>query len=184
LIQIQSDRFLFNWRSMAESDEYPRYPTIRDAFLWAWGEWTAFIDVESLGEISVSAIEMSYINAIAKGKGWQNWDSVGEIFPDFAWRKAAGRYLPGPEKVVYVAAIQMGDEGSLTIRVNPANLRTDGAEIIRFELTAQKQVREPNADFDIRTWLGIAHEWIVRGFADLTADEVQKKTWLRLDDDN
>jgi hypothetical protein len=31
----------------------------------------------------------------------------------------------------------------------------------------------------IREWFDTAHEWIVRGFADLTTDRIQTKVWRK-----
>jgi hypothetical protein len=34
---------------------------------------------------------------------------------------------------------------------------------------------------DLKKWYNLAHEWIVRGFADITSLECQKKIWGRKD---
>jgi len=46
------------------------------------------------------------------------------------------------------------------------------------ELTA-KGLGEEKTNEAIRSWFDLAHEWIVRGFTELTEEEVQKTIWKR-----
>ena len=47
-------------------------------------------------------------------------------------------------------------------------------QIMIFELTARGFSSENMSD-----WFDMAHEWIVRGFSDLTNDTIQKTIWKR-----
>src|SRR6266849_294282 len=49
LVQLQADRFIYNWRKVKDDDEYPRYPNVRRAFAAELRKLEAFLTEEKLG---------------------------------------------------------------------------------------------------------------------------------------
>jgi uncharacterized protein (TIGR04255 family) len=64
LLQVQADRFLFNWRSEPGHGEYPHFEDVHSRFNAAFREFEAFADDEGLGPVNPHLCEMSYINHI------------------------------------------------------------------------------------------------------------------------
>jgi uncharacterized protein (TIGR04255 family) len=71
LIQVQQDRFVHNWRKIGQSDEYPRYEHIRKTFEVELGIFCQFLAREQLGELVPNQCEVTYVNQISSGKGWE-----------------------------------------------------------------------------------------------------------------
>ena len=49
LIQIQQDRFIFNWRKL-KNEAYPRYPHVRESFSRALDTFRRFLAKEKIGD--------------------------------------------------------------------------------------------------------------------------------------
>jgi len=121
LLQIQRDMFLYNWRKVTEDDEYPRYPQVREKFADHWRLFCDFVGQRELGEITPRQYEMTYVNHIRRGQGWDRIQDLGGVIPDCAWRHVPGRFLPGPESISWRSSFAMPDaQGHLHVVVRPA----------------------------------------------------------------
>ena len=175
LIQVQSDRFIHNWRKVTGEDRYPRYETIREEFSRRWTEFSAFLEREGLGSPTVLECELSYVNHIPKGKCWTESRDVAGLFAFLSDKPGPG-FLPCPEVTACNLRYKMRESrGHLTISLGPAVRMQDQAEIIRFDLTA----RGPTGTGDkMVEWFDGAREWIVKGFTDLTSEKAHN-CWMR-----
>ena len=70
LIQIQDDRFLFNWRRMQvqNKEAYPRYSKIIEAFKTNLRIFQRFLEEEKLESVKPKKCELTYVNHIPKGE--------------------------------------------------------------------------------------------------------------------
>ena len=181
LIQVQRDRFVHNWRKLEPDDPYPRYPKVMAMFLNGLDSFGAFLKENQLGEIVPIQYELTYVNYIPSGEGWTTLADIGEVLPDFAWRDKQDRFLPTPESNNWNTAFLLpNDLGRLRATVQKAIRHTadQKQDVIRFDLTARGIGADKSRDA-MDAWFELAHEWIVRGFADLTGDKVQHKYWGR-----
>lgn len=176
LIQFQFDRFYFNWRR--RQNDYPRYPYVIKKFESAHETIANYFNEFEMGKLDPIEYELSYINHIPKGQGWNTIDDLPKIFPDFAWRQTTGRFLPKTEKVAWQADFSLREnKGYLTVRLKQAMRVEDKVPLLVLEL-AVRGIGESISNKAMREWFDVAHEWIVRGFTDLTTPEVQK-LWER-----
>jgi uncharacterized protein (TIGR04255 family) len=179
LIQLQNDRFLFNWRRMTPDEPYPHYDEIIQEFRENLRLFQDFVQTESLGSISLIENELSYINHIPIGDGWNSLSEIGEIFPDLSWSQNEERFLPKPENWNWRTAFKLpNDRGQLLIRLHSASRKVDQAKLLILEVKA-KGLIESNVGDSTWEWFNIAHEWIVRGFTDLTGSDIQQNQWQR-----
>jgi uncharacterized protein (TIGR04255 family) len=137
-----------------------------------------FFNEFEFGDLEPIECELTYINHIPKGEGWNTIDDFPGIFSDFVWNYKDGRFLPKPQKVAWHAEFLLPeDKGHLFISLKHA-IRTEGqVPLLVLELKTigiDKTAREEG----IREWFDLAHEWIVRGFTDSTTPEIQK-IWER-----
>lgn len=177
LIQFQLDRFYYNWRR--RGDNYPRYPSIIEKFDSAKRQLDGFTDELQLGTIKIVECELTYINHILKGQGWESIDDLPKVTRDFTWQKQNHSFLPTPTNVTWQARFPLQDDkGWLNVKLNPGKRKTDSAEGLVLELTARSLGKEKTWE-SMREWFDVAHEWIVRGFEDLTAKEIQETIWKR-----
>ena len=178
LIQVQSNRFTFNWRKTGEADAYPHYDeSIRPAFQRVWRQFVDFVEQQQLGEVDVVQSEVTYINHLEVGKGWDTPSDLGKVFPCWSG-KTRGEFLGAPENVGFDVTYRMPDEkGRLRISTKPAIRHEDGAEIIQLTLTARGKPAGSDSDSVLR-WLDMGREWVVRGFTDFTSEQMHT-LWRR-----
>ena len=176
LVQFQFDRFYFNWRR--RQSDYPRYDHVIKNFESVLNNIVNFFDEFEFGELSPIEYELSYINHIPKGQGWNTIDDLPKILLDYAWEKTKERFLPKPEKVAWNIAFPLPEKkGNLVVSLKQAIRTEDKVPLLVLELKT-RGIDESARKEGIREWFDLAHEWIVRGFADLTTPEIQK-IWER-----
>ena len=64
LIQIQRDRFAFNWRKLDTEKKYPHYDQVRDDFVRQLEKFMDFLGEESLEAPNPDQVELTYVNHI------------------------------------------------------------------------------------------------------------------------
>jgi len=73
-----------------------------------------------------------------------------------------------------------GALGRLQAKLSQATRKEDQMPLIVLELSA-KGIGDDKTPAGLFAWFDVAHEWIVRGFADLTTERAQKDLWGRTD---
>ena len=185
LIQVQQDRFAFNWRETGQQNEYARYEHIRARFIEELSEFQEFVTRERLGDLQPNQGELTYVNHLVSGPGWERHGELGKILTFFE-PEYTDPFLPELEEArvsgAYVIPGSDGEPlGRLRFSVDPAYRRSDGKPIIVLNLVARGKSDGEGTD-GIMKFLDTGHEWIVRGFAAITTVEMQK-IWGRCDDD-
>jgi uncharacterized protein (TIGR04255 family) len=172
MIQVQSDRFIKNWRKEGEGEQYPRYDkTIRPNFDRDYGIFLAFLEKNQLGTPRVSQCEVTYVNHILAGEGWERHGDLEKIFT--FWR-SPDLSPPGPAEDLRLHArfVIPGEAGKpvgrLHVDLQPAVRPSDNHPMYVLHLTARGKVGDGVEFFDI----GL--EWIVKTFKRLTSSSMHK----------
>lgn len=175
VLQMQRDRFLHNWRKTDEDSIYPRFPAVFQRFLTGWQRFLEFCNREKLSGIQPVQMELTYINHIPLGEGWEKVSDINKVMPDICWRPDHG-FLPDPESVGWSASFLLPErQGRLHVQLRRGIRQKDKKTVLLCELTA----RGISEGQPIEPWFQMAREWIVRGFTDLTSDYVQQAYWRR-----
>ena len=178
LIQFQSDRFYYNWRR--RKDEYPRYQFVIKNLECVLNTLSDFFNDFGLGQFKPLEYELTYINHIPQGQGWNSAENLEGVFRDFNWSATAHGFLPDPTTVSWQSAFELpGNKGRLNTGLRMATRTTDKAPVLVLELRATG-IGESSTVDAFREWFDLAHEWIVKGFTDLTTPLVHK-IWERED---
>jgi len=176
LIQFQIDRFYFNWRR--KQSDYPRYDHFIKNFERALDTIVKFFSEFDLGVLKPIEYDLSYINHIPKGQGWNTIDDLPRIFTDFFWKKNKKRFLPNPQQIAWETGFALPEQkGYLIVNLKQATRTEDKVPLLVLELKT-RGIGESTSKEAIREWFDLAHEWIVRGFTDLTTPKIQK-IWER-----
>lgn len=177
LIQIQGDRFYFNWKEGSASS-YTTYPKIFEEFRRLWQAYVDFLGELGLQKPRILKCELTYINHIPQSAGWSSMADLGKVLTSISWRAGTTGFLPSPKTVGWNVTFELPDgKGTLSTKCQPAFRGGDNKELILvLELTAGGPPAEAS-DAGIRLWFGTAHEWIVRGFEDMTDKGVQQSVW-------
>ncbi len=178
LLQVQDTHFLHNWRKVSGIEPYPRYfDSIRPVFEAEWKRFLGFLEDERIEGPDVLRCEITYINHFEKGQEWSDHSDLGQILSD--WRlKVDHDFLPphqlGRLQLAYPIA---NNKGTLFARLEPGIRNRDAKEILQLTLTAKGKPESSETDH-IMAWYDVAHEWIVRGFTDITTTEMHSR-WGR-----
>ena len=179
VIQVQLDRFYFNWRR--KQHEYPRYVHVIATFEKVTQEIKKFFGEFGLGEFKPIGCELTYINHIPRGEGGDTLADPEKIFRHFLWDSnlKTDRFLPKPNRVSWQTEFALPNNmGVLSVNLKEATRIEDKKPLFILELIT-RGIGEATGEKAIRKWFDLAHEWIVRGFADLTTNEIQKDIWGR-----
>lgn len=172
MVQLQSDRFIKNWRR-TDGNEYPRYAaTIKPAFERDYAEFKQFITEQGLGEIRINQCEVTYVNHIVAGDGWDDLGEVEKIFS--IWKSSEKDQFPGrSEDYAWRSRYPIFDSknewvGRLHVDIQPALRVTDNKPMYVMTLTARGMCGSGIDFFDI------GHEAIVKSFKNLTTPNMWK----------
>lgn len=173
LIQVQRDRFIRNWRKGAPPHErYPSYDELRPRFERDWAGFFQFLEHHNLGTPEINQCEVTYVNHIDLGRGWRSFGESAQVLSLLA--SPSTEFLPEAEMVLINARYVMpGGKGRLHVAAQPAMRRDDGKEVMQLSLTARGKPASSLVG-DILAWFDVGHEWIVRGFADITTAKMQE----------
>ncbi|MGH7576646.1 MAG: TIGR04255 family protein [Longimicrobiales bacterium] len=179
-VQVQQDRFVFNWRRHSGEDEYPRYSYVRKRFVETLSVFEQFLAEQDLGRVVPNQSEVSYLNHISAGMGWRGFDSLDSVIPSWQPRYSEA-FLPPAEEVRLAVRYGIASDddqplGRLHITAEPG-YRPDGGAMLILHLTARGKPSAPTIGSAI-DFLDTGRAWIVRGFAAFTSTEMHRE-WER-----
>jgi uncharacterized protein (TIGR04255 family) len=188
LVQVQSDRLVLNWRRLEGDEPYPRYVFLRDLLSQLLGKLTEVFEAAKTEVPAVNFSELSYINEIAVpgvGPGQPHPDLAQII--EFVERLAGRTFLPQAEDAQFQARWRIPKDqlpdgsaiGRLYVVLSPG-FRADTQLPIYVMNMTTRIVPPPTSNFDMALeLLDIGHDWIVRGFADLTTEDMHRYWQVR-----
>ena len=173
IVQIQRDGFFFNWRKTPPDAEYPRYQEhVRPGFVKQWQTFHDFLHEEHIAKPDVVQCEVTYVNHILKGQGWDSASDWPSMFSVLAPPTRA--FLPQPESGRFnFNYVFPKESGRLRVSMHQAVRSEDGQEAVVLQMTSRGRPKS-SATSDILEWFDLGREWIVRGFADITTDRMHK----------
>jgi uncharacterized protein (TIGR04255 family) len=174
LIQLQRDRFVINWRKVSGDEKYPRFANnLRPRFEKEWAEFKEFLSKRRLGTPAVQLCEVTYVNDFVQGESWTAREDALKLFSAW-WSKRAEGFLPLPETLSLSGTFLFpARNGRLHFSVGHVLRNIDNREGVQLQLICRVK---PNSekDADILAAIDLAHEWVVKGFADMTSDYAHK----------
>ena len=172
LIQVQQDRFVHNWRKIGDHT-YPSYDTIKPKFQANWEVFCNFLKEENIGVPEVIQCEVTYINHIELGQGWNSMADLPNIAPALSGRLSEG-FLSLPEAVGLKATFVIPEHrGRLHITLQPAIRQADLKQVLQLTLTARGAPQSADT-LAILEWFDLGHDRVVRGFADFTSAKMHQ----------
>jgi uncharacterized protein (TIGR04255 family) len=180
LIQVQRDRFLHNWRKKDEDTRYPKYKSVISEFNAQIRTFSEFLAKHDLGEIEPIQFELTYVNHIPQGDCWESASDLSQLFVAFNKQVCHQQFLPDVEGLNWTTTFALpNDSGRLYVQLRTAVKSDDNQKkLLQLNLTA-RGIGKFQKLGDMNSWFDIAHESIVKGFADLTTEKAQKEIWRR-----
>lgn len=176
LIQVQRNRFLHNWRKRRPEDKYPGYEKVVENFEKYLSCFQEFLAEENLGHLVAREYELTYIDIIPKGHGWENPGDVAKVFPNLLSLTRQSVLLNGVQGIYCQTIFGLPNNlGQLMVSIRNAQRISDDQQIIYIEFKALSS----GPDKPIRRWFNTAHNTIGKFLSNLVSNEIQEKFWGR-----
>lgn len=176
LVQLQNDRLLLNWRRGEQSSVYPHFEQVSAEFQRLYQRLEAFVAENSLGVFQPNQCEVSYINHLSS-----HFEPVnpGEYIK--IWNGRQGSFNEQVEDCALNLRFLIRNEDKKPVGrliINMTTLPTpDRKRVLQLDMTARGAPVGGGLD-GVVGFHKIAHEKIVRYFAEITTAEAQNK-WER-----
>jgi uncharacterized protein (TIGR04255 family) len=179
LVQIQQNRFHYNWRQTDDPVEYVRFPAIQKECLAAWSEFEQFVREMTGRALQPLNAELTYTNVVEAKSGETAADLAEVALHDSVWSKHE-RFLTRPKAFSSTCAFALPDQkNALQVTVTAVHRvesATEKIEALKIDLT----VKGPcGSDDSFEEWSNSAHEFLVSAFKDLTTPEMHRRWKLR-----
>ena len=173
-MQVDPPMFLHNWRRIEDTDPYPRFADAYSRYIASLESFLSFVKDESLGKPKPSQYELTYINHIFTDDPRGFPEALDKFIRFYSWEPS---FLAAPAAANIALRVPLaGNRGMLAISARHGVRRSDEKEALVLELTA-RGLADPS-DSDMSSWFELAHETIVRGFAEITTPHAHK-VWGR-----
>lgn len=171
LIQVQRDRFLYNWQKPTTYEEYPHYEVIKPEFAESWQNFCQFLTKNDIEQPIIELCEIAYVDHLEKGREWQSLSDLPSVIN--CWSGLSGKLLHAePDLITIQMAYSLPDiDGTLTILLQPAFRSEDSKEVFQLTITATGKPASQNVD-DLLSWFDSGRDCAVRSFIDLTTKQM------------
>ena len=176
LIQVQYNRFLHNWRKRRSDDEYPGYDKIVENFEKYLSLFREFLAEENLGNLLTKEYELSYVDLIPRGYGWENFGDLERVFPSLLSSTRPGILSTNISSINWQTMLDLPDDhGQLRIAIRSAARISDNHQLLHIEFNAHGN----RQDGSMRAWFDTAHKAVTELFSKLVSKDIQEKFWGR-----
>jgi uncharacterized protein (TIGR04255 family) len=168
---------LANWLKTGDTSKYYSYDSRREDFARDLQTVEAYLNSQRIGPLTPTSFLVTYINHLECEGPSRLSAALDSTLAFWRFRSSKG-WLPDPDKLNLQLAFPFPNQrGRLNAQVTPAIRRRDRRYLLKLELTAQGTLekQDPSAAM---AGLDAGHEWIVRGFADMTSEQAHQK-WGR-----
>lgn len=170
LIQLQDDRFIYNWRRKGFDDPYLGYDAIQPLFEKRLVQLQKFLAEAGLGAMDYVGFELTYVNQIGPMNGLGNV-ALHAALVDHVRDEARERFLPRAQVATTVSMYALPEDGGV-LRVQSQGTATN----LRIDLAARIDAAGRDDSYR-RKWFELAHTWIICGFKDATNPEFHSTHW-------
>lgn len=173
LIQVQTDRFIQNWRKRDIREKYVHYAELKPSFLQMWKEFLGFLKANGVKAPEINLCEIGYVNNIDRGDAWKNFSDLDGVISSWSGKTTTG-FLSQPSLVTISAVYPIGSgSGSLHVSMEPGFRERDNTEVVQLTLTARCRPAS-TAPRELIKAFDLGRESIVRGFEDFTTEKMHK----------
>jgi len=164
MIQIQSNRFIYNWRKIEST--YPSFDTTLLEFEKYFSEYEKFAKEAKFDNFELNQWEATYINHIFQDPLWNTLQDLPKLIPGF--------YIPDDKNSQVDNfsgswSLIIGENvGRLHVTINHVKIKSsEGPEAIALQLVARGPITDKTS---LRDGLMIGHESIVEAFTKMTSE--------------
>lgn len=179
LIQVQRDRFMFNWRKTESVQRYPGFSAIFDDFERFYSRFGKIIKTLEVGGIAPLQYELTYIDQLFHGDGWETLDDIGKIYNLFIHSQQSDSFWSGAESVILRTSFPVKDlHGRLHLTISSRVKIPQQQQTLQTDFTMRGFPE--NAEYDkMIAWFKAARNRIREKFANMFTEAIQTQVWER-----
>ena len=173
LIQLQHDRFIYNWKKINQDIPYPRYEKIIKDFYDFYMHFEKTLQEVNIASLKLEMLELTYVNIIPLKILSEDLGNISDLLIDAQWNPK--KALSSPNGIDFSWWFEDKIQNTkMKIHVVSGQQREDGAPVIKIELSVRGHAPDKNIT-KCRTWFDDSHEWIVKAFDEITSENVHKE---------
>jgi uncharacterized protein (TIGR04255 family) len=177
LLQLQQNRFHYNWRQTPDLATYVRFPAIQQVAIRLWDEFSTYVEKETAQPLVPLVNELTYTNLIDAEEDESGFDIGRRTLRNIGWSHA-NSFLPHPSQLSQGYTFGApGDVGELVVAI-VTGLRPDKRPVMKFDLTVRGKAPK---GVGLEEWSRLAHDYLVAAFRDLTTPLMHAKWGLKED---
>lgn len=174
LIQLQTDRMILNWRKLKSEDKYPKYDAVMHEFRTKLNLFSEFVGRHELGALKPVTCELTYVNDIPRGQGWEKPAELSNLLADFCWHSSSPRFLSEPRDINLQFVFEIPDSrGSLTFAVGQRTRVSDQISTFVLQLTANGLGPDHSMNA-VWSWFENVHVMLNHAFEELTTPSIRE----------
>lgn len=178
VIQVQRDRFTYNWRKTKPSQEYPGFSSICDKFEDCYNRFCQIMTNINIGEVKPLQYELTYIDQLRQGDGWDTLNEIGNIYNIFVDSQQPDSFWSGVESLIFRTSFTLADlHGRLHLTISNRVKMPEKIQTLQTDFTARGFPE--NTDCSAIIWFKTAREQIRNKFIDLFTENIQTQVWER-----
>lgn len=171
LVQLQQNRFHYNWRRRGETSTYVRFKNVLADALLYWDALDSAVDEMTGKRLQPTRAELTYVNFLEI----EGVKSAGEVMErslkDFRWNSSS-RHLRSPSGAVHNVSFKVPDiDALLTVNAATATRASTKAKGVKLDLSVRGKCDDQHS---FESWAKKAHEFLLSSFVDLTTPEMHK----------
>lgn len=177
VVQVQDDRFSFNWRKVTADTEYPRFDAVFSDFKETLNLFLKAARELGFKQVNPVQFEITYVSRIKQGAGFVTFRDLGKIFPFLNLTDLLRNSLPDPPTGVNCTVSYDLHAGRLHCTVKTAKVQNTRWVDLNLSVRGIGDVKSFGEGMD--RWYINAHDKLVDVFLEITDTDVQDKQWLR-----
>ena len=178
ILQMQRDRFTFNWRKTELSQEYPGFSAIFERFEEFYNRFGQTIKNLGIGSVKPLQYELTYIDQLMHGDGWHTLDDMGKIYTMFVDSQQSDSFWAGVEFMNLRTSFPVADLHSrLHLAISNRVKMPEQRHTLQTDFTVRGFPE--NAEYPMRTWFKSARDQILEKFASMFTEDIQTRIWKR-----
>jgi len=173
LIQLQQDRFIYNWKKIKQNIEYPRYEKVIQDFYGFYRQFENTLQEVNIESLKLEMLELTYVNIIPLKVLSEDLGNVSNLLIDAQWNPK--KALSSPKGIDFSWWFEdKALNAKMKIHVVSGQQKEDGAAVIKIELSVRGHAPDKNIT-KCQKWFDDSHEWIVKAFDEITSENVHKE---------
>ena len=159
ILQVQRDRFTFNWRKTNSSKEYLGYSSIFNLFEDYYSRFRQVIRNNEIGLLTPLHYELSYVYQFPQGDRWNSLNDIGEFLRLFVDFQQTNSFWSGANNLNLRASFPIVDSRSwLHLGVSNQVKLPEQQQTLQIDFRALNF--QVNTDIEMSVWYQSANDQI------------------------